>query len=174
MMKIRNKLTGENYNSNMKKRRLPLSAYLTYLLLASVLFTGVTFSGYVSTTMGNTQGRVAKFEIKEEGVYEKMIAVDIVPGEVKTHELSIQNKSEVAVEYTITIRNNTKNLPIEFEVVDMGQIAGEDFIYSETLRPNSVKKVFPLRISWPEDSYSAYYAGMVDTIIVSVSAVQKD
>ena len=55
------------------KVRLPLFSYVSYLLVASFLLTGVTFSGYITTIRGEDTSRVASFEISESGVSEKMI-----------------------------------------------------------------------------------------------------
>ncbi len=45
------------------KLRLPLSAYLSYLLLASFLLTGVSFAAYISTASGGDSATVAAFEL---------------------------------------------------------------------------------------------------------------
>lgn len=41
------------------KFRLPLSAYLTYLLVATLMFTSVSFSKYATTASGSDSARVA-------------------------------------------------------------------------------------------------------------------
>lgn len=52
----------------MKKRfkKIPLRIYLLYLVIASLIFTGVTFSSYVSTTSGGDEVRVALFAADTE------------------------------------------------------------------------------------------------------------
>lgn len=43
-----------------EKRKLPLRAYLLYLLLLSLMLTGVTFSSYVTSSGNSDSARVAK------------------------------------------------------------------------------------------------------------------
>lgn len=51
----------KNKSENKKHTRLPIRAYLSYLLAATVVFTGVTFSKYVATSSAGDSARVAKF-----------------------------------------------------------------------------------------------------------------
>ena len=44
-----------------KFKKLPLRVYLLYLVVASLIFTGVTFSSYVSTATGGDVVQVALF-----------------------------------------------------------------------------------------------------------------
>lgn len=167
---------GENGTQPVKKgtaKRPPLFVYLGYILVASVLATGVTLSGYVSSTMGNDQARVAKFEIVEPGYQEVLVTADLVPGEQKSQVLEVQNKSEVAVEYTIAVKNTTNNLPLTFTVDGVGETGGE-FSYTAVLQPNDSMRSYTLQVIWPKEMSSPQYSGMVDLLKVTVSAVQKD
>lgn len=157
------------------RRRPPLFIWLGYILVTTVLLTGVTLSGYVSTTFSGDQARVAKFEIEEPGYQEVLVTADLVPGEQSSHLLEVRNKSEVAVEYTIAVKNTTGNLPLSFTVDGVGadETSGE-FSYTEPLQPNESKRSYVLQIMWPEDISSPDYAGMVDLIKVTVTANQKD
>lgn len=154
-------------------KRPPLFVYLGYILAATVLATGVTLSGYVSTTMGSDQARVAKFEIEEPGYQEVLVTADLIPGEQQSQVLEVQNKSEVAVEYTIAVKNTTGNLPLTFTVDSVGETSGE-FSYTAVLQPNDSKRSYTLQVIWPKEKNSPEYAGMVDLIKVTVSAIQKD
>ena len=44
-----------------KTKKIPIVSYLCYLLVVSVLFTGVTFSRYSAVTTGNTGAALSPF-----------------------------------------------------------------------------------------------------------------
>ncbi len=48
-------------NRKIKKKKIPILSYLCYLLVVSVLFTGVTFSRYSTATSGDLGARVSPF-----------------------------------------------------------------------------------------------------------------
>ena len=173
---------GRKVNTEMPKktasRRPPVFVYLGYLLVATMLVTGVTFAGYVSTTSGGDEARVAKFEVTEtdlDGLLAETLNVSISPGESQTVELQVANKSEVAIDYTIAITNVYNNLPLEF-LVSGDEVANRKagyYAYTGEMAPGANKN-FELVISWPEASDSTAYVDKVDIIDASVSAVQKD
>ncbi len=51
---------------NERKKKIPIIRYLCYLLAVSILFTGVTFSRYVSFTSGNTDAMLSRFAVSYE------------------------------------------------------------------------------------------------------------
>lgn len=154
-----------------EKVRLPIFSYVGYLLVASFLLTGVTFSGYVTGTNGSDDARVARFEIYESGVSETTITADIVPGQTVEKELLIQNKSEVSIDYTVEIVNVTENLPITFAVSGTPTVGGK---FSDTIDAGEPTKAYKLQIVWSAEENSPEYVGMIDQLKVSVSATQKD
>jgi len=151
-------------------KRPPIFVYVGYLLVATVIFTGVTFSGYISSTMGNDQARVAKFDVKETGVQELFIDAEaMLPGDQFSTPINITNSSEVAVELTINATLMHGNLPL---VLSINNTSAVDYTY--TLAPNSTMTEFPLVVEWPKEENDPAWAGMTDMIRVVVSAVQKD
>ena len=48
-------------NRKIKKKKIPILSYLCYLLVVSVLFTGVTFSRYSTATSGDLGANVSPF-----------------------------------------------------------------------------------------------------------------
>lgn len=152
-------------------KRPPLFVYLGYLLVATVIFTGVTFSSYVSTASGNDKARVAKFKVESAGVQTTDITItDILPGEVRTIPLEVNNSSEVAVELTISANLQYDNLPLTMHV------GSENGGGSNTwdLDPNSGEATYNLYVVWPPEKNSPEYAGQVGKINVTIDAVQKD
>ena len=165
------------FGSREKKRsgkRPPLFVYVGYLLVATVIFTGVTFSGYVSTTMGNDQARVAKFDvdIAGSGMQEILIGVkDMMPGDIRNKEFQITNSSEVAVELVITAALMYDNLPLDLMVGSMDAKVGAEF----EMAPEAAGS-YILTIHWPNEPGKNGYelAGKADMIRVVVNVMQKD
>lgn len=54
-------LNKKNASERTKRNRLPIHVYLVYLLVATLVFTGVTFSKYVTSSTGGDSARVAVF-----------------------------------------------------------------------------------------------------------------
>jgi len=92
-------------SDNQKKRiKLPLHAYLLYLLVASLLFTGVSFSSYVATTSGADSARVAKFEIETNPTSNiTNVTLNSQTPTTITYTFNVKNNSEVAVKYEIIV-----------------------------------------------------------------------
>ena len=49
-----------------KMKRIPILSYLCYLLVVSILFTGVTFSRYTTATSGDLGAAVTPFVASNE------------------------------------------------------------------------------------------------------------
>lgn len=158
-------------------KRPPVFVYLGYLLVATILVTGVTFSGYISTTSGDDSARVAKFEITEtdlDGLLTTTLQVNTCPGTTSTKTIKVKNDSEVTVDYTVSVVNLYQNLPLDFWVNDDSANKTQgSYSFTDALAPGDSKD-FELSISWPEGANSTFYVGKVDTIEVTVSAIQKD
>lgn len=164
------------------------AALLLFCLLLATLGMAVGLHArYTSSAAASDGARVAKFEITEEGLgaveqLDVLITADLVPGEIHPKTLTIQNKSEVAVEYTITVKNLTGNLPLQFKVAEMGTTAAEgEYSCSARLEPNETEaNTYTLQIIWPtetaedQDYQDPKFVGMVDQVKVSISAVQID
>ena len=85
-----------------KRMKLPVSAWLSYLLLATFLLTGVTFSKFTATTDGIDSARVAKFDVTVSGSGQA-VDVGLKAGETATHTFTVTNNSEVAVDYYLEL-----------------------------------------------------------------------
>lgn len=177
---------GRKVNTELPKktasRRPPVFVYLGYLLVATMLVTGVTFAGYVSTSSGGDEARVAKFEVTDTSdLLTASLNVSISPGEEKIVPLEVENKSEVAIDYTINIDNVYNNLPLEFYFKDgagnalsaQGSDGSTGYEFTGVLNAGENGN-FDLVIVWPEANDSTAYVDKVDIIDAYVSAVQKD
>lgn len=87
-----------------RKVRLPLSAYLSYLLIATLLFTGVSFSKYATTGSADDSAQVALVML-DAGKESDPVDMEIMNGVTQSAcQFYVTNgDSEVALEYTITI-----------------------------------------------------------------------
>lgn len=75
-----------------QKRKLPVQAYLLYLLLAVFLVTGVTFSRYLTTTNGGDSARVVKIggvTLSESGDFYETGKLRMIPGVNLTKKASV-------------------------------------------------------------------------------------
>lgn len=98
-----------------KPVRLPLSAYLAYLLVCTLLLTGVSFSRYLTTTGGTAAARVASGVVEVEYDPDSAHIFMERPWDdgIQTEEFvfTVSNQaSEVAIQYDLEITLN-KALP---------------------------------------------------------------
>lgn len=157
-----------------RSRRVPLSVWLAYLLVATLIATGVTFSGYVTEAYGSDSARVAKFEVSESGhMFASVPTSNLYPGAVDDYDIKVENNSEVAIRYTITPINTTKNLPLDFYVVK--QVGDQEVVIKTgaILAPGE-EDTYSLKIVWPVAHNSVEYAGQVDRIQLGLRAEQID
>lgn len=150
-------------------KRPPLMVYVMYLLVATVVFTGVTFSSYISSTVGQDTARVAKFEVTGTGMQEIQINAEaMVPGSQITKQFTVQNTSEVSVELTITAELVYNKLPLQLT------IESAPSPLTRTLAVGSSEQTYNLDISWPSSQNNVQWAGKTDVIRLIVSAQQID
>jgi len=121
---IEKKLAAEKPKTENKKFRLPLKAYLMYLIVATLLFTGVSLSKYAISAGGEDGAGVAKVYFSSDMDEDYNLNITAAPGneadEDATFELQLFNKtnaiiSEVDLSYSVKIENLTNNLPLTFK-----------------------------------------------------------
>ena len=155
------------------KLNIPMcvACVLLCLTLVSIHLTSGLYARYTSADAGVDSGRIAKFDIKH-GRYKlsEELVLALAPGTHVT-EIEVYNKSEVTVDYTITIENVTGNIPLQFQVDD-GVASSGLFTREHTIPMDSVYK-YELKIIWPAEDALAYM-GMVDLLRITVNTVQKD
>jgi len=108
-----------------EKFRLPLSAYLCYLLVATLLFTGVSFSKFASAAGGSDTARVAKFSVDAAAYEDNTLTMNcksIINAGADSYIFTVTSDSEVTVSYDVMITLN-KALP---EGVDMTLVKGDE------------------------------------------------
>lgn len=100
----------EQYHPKYAKKqkvRLPLSAYLSYLLIATLLLTGVSFSKYATTGSADDGARVALVMLDGSGSGETDLSLGDGTASA-SYEFTIENYnvngvSEVSLNYTVTV-----------------------------------------------------------------------
>ena len=173
-------LIGNTKQKNKKKLQLPLRVYLGYILLATLLFTGVSFSKFASTSSGQDGARVA---VMASDASFTLNSIQMQPGTTYVEiPVTLTNKKngrvcEVEQEYTLYVENITQNVDLTFTyydnrgdlIMDNGQPATEvrGFFYAAA----EATATYTIRISWeapqPEDLSQA-----VDALRVYVLAEQ--
>ena len=153
-----------------RRRKLPVATYLVYLLIATFLFTGVSFSKYATTASGSDEARVAAFDFEfvltGSGNQSEVVAVDTYPGMDKTYTVKVTDKSEVAMKYKVTAENLTDNTPIAVALEHNGTAYDNEYL--------TEGGDLTLKLEWDSKDNAAVYAGEVDAIRITVTAEQID
>jgi len=172
---------GKYLHKNKTKINIPvcLAAVLLCLTLFSTYLAGGLFARYVTSGQNGDNAGVAKFSIKGSGgLLEQTIEAELIPGGEKSVDLQIVNDSEVAVAYTVTVTNRTRNLPLGFRIEKSGTTApvaaNDEATFTEQRLPGSYTDNYTLYIEWEADKNDPAPMGMVDYITVTVTAVQTD
>jgi len=168
-----------NLPKKNNKLRLPLSVYLVYLLVATVVMTGVTFSGYITTVTGSDEVRVAV--MATDATITVTDQVPVCPGDSVKIPVVISNRDkdgricEVAQAYQLSVTQLEDNLPLVFAVykdedctVQVTSPGGE--FAASTERTDK----YWIKVTWPEEKNSASYTLLVDALVITISAEQID
>ncbi len=149
----------------MIKNRLNIPMCMACLLLVLVVLTtnmsGGLFAKYRTSSSGGDTARVAKFEVDANiQSLTHDLTLDIRPGE-SNFMISLENKSEVAIDCLIEVKNITKNIPLVFEVIN-----GSNILAGET-------RDVTFKVKWDENG-ALDYMGMVDLVKIYITVQQVD
>jgi len=182
-----------NQQEHKTNKGFPLRAAAVLLCLA--LFSAHLVGGmYAKLSQGATAdngARVAKFSIRaligdgSSGEKTEIFTANMVPGDEKAMDIVIENDSEVAAEYEITISRETSNLPLTCKLKDVNKDfeieLGSDNKYivpSRQLVPGeNITDKYTLTIKWDDkepENRAPDHAGRVGYVQVKVSATQID
>lgn len=172
---------GKHLHKRKAKKNIPIrvAAVLVYLVLVTNYFVTGTFARYSTSETGGDSARVAKFSVRGDGILQQPIEANLAPGEkAKNTTLNIYNDSEVAVEYTVTVTNETKNLPLNFYIAtgesNVEPNSNGSIVIKNQPLPCGKNDQYNLIIGWKEGESNPAVMGMVDHIVVTVTAVQVD
>lgn len=158
------------------------SILLCFTIVSSYLTAGM-FARFVSSDTASDSARVATFNVDKRGALTTSFAAEFVPGVPCYKEIIVQNKSEVAIEYTITILNKSNNMKLSFRFgTDENDLrpmteTSEGYTYTTYFASSSKEQRYVLEITWiPSDdpAYDLAYMGAVDQIAVTLMATQVD
>lgn len=176
---------GRALHQNRTPKNIPIrvAAVLFCLTLLSVYLVTGLFARYSTTAQSSDQARVAAFSIQGGGALSKTIKAEVAPNGSGTVTLAIHNKSEVAVEYTIVVDNETNNLPLKFALTKTdatsttpNPVANENSTtFTAQQIPGDHTDKYTLTINWPKETTDDLaLMGMVDHVTVTVTATQID
>jgi hypothetical protein len=154
--------------------------WITACLLCLTLFSSNLMSGllakYTTGTNADDDARVAKFDITSENMSQtKALDIYMQPGkQTLDQKIQITNKSEVAVAYSIELKNETGNLPLELTIEDLqaNDTAVSGTTYQVSAQESKTTFTYTLNVNWTDQSDD--YMGMVDYVTVTVKATQID
>ncbi len=171
---------GKYLKKTKPKRNIPLrvAAVLFYLTLCTTYLVSGLYARYATGAQNSDQARVAKFSIEGGEMLSQTIEADLIPGMKQEENLSIHNNSEVAVEYTVTVSNETGNLPLQLKMTktDSTQVkeGTGSVTFTQTQLPNNQVDRYHLEIGWNAGDSDPDWMGKVDHITVTVTASQID
>ena len=130
------------------------------------------YARYTATSEGGDSATVATFSVTEEHTdlsYDLLL--EMSPGTSELRKIRVENNSEVAIAYIVTVRNTTKNVPYCFRLNDsVPELYG--CTVTHYLAPGEAKEL-TLAVTWDKTGALAYI-GMVDLIKIEFTAVQVD
>ena len=160
-------------------KKIPLIFRLGIALLCAFFVTSYMMSGlyarYFTTDSAGDGARVARFEFSDDlsSQYEQFTAESslMYPGCEVPMQIEIVNNSEVSLQYVVTIRNLTSNLPILLK--SDGETQSTVTIRSEVIHPSSAGDL-QFSIFWPKEENSVSFTRKMDVFRITVQAVQVD
>ncbi len=155
------------------------AAVLLYMTMISSYCISGVYASYATSEVLGDNARVAKFSVKGDGILSQPVEAELVPGTKETASLNIYNNSEVTVEYTISVSNETGNLPLELRMTKEGdptpiQVGTGSVTLTAQQLPGEHVDRYGLDIEWKAEDDDPEWMGKVDYIAVTVTAVQVD
>lgn len=165
-----------------RKRNIPMYAagVLLCLTLLTTHIVSWLYARYITVGSAVDAARTAAFYLEAEGTLMQYVQSDIIPGTPQQKTLKIVNHSEVAMEYCLTVRRETSNLPLDVTLTgsEMIQELNGTFSVTATLNPGEQTDVYTLTLQWEasetEPDPNLAYMGMLDYFTVTVDAAQVD
>ena len=181
--------------NNRHKRKLPLTVVLTYLIVVTLVATGVSLSSYVTTASGEDTVRVAVMA-NSVSVNLSTSVLPIAPGEEKIIQISISNFEEnnadkkvceVAQEYKLNVESmliqhgaSQSNLPLKWAIytnadcTQQAPVGADQKVVGTFSAGEEQTKTYWIKFVWPADASSANYVGELDAYQLMISAEQLD
>ena len=153
---------------------LYLAGVLLCLTLFSMHLTSGLYARYAASASGGDSARVAKFDIAQKGTLSELLLLDVYPGFSAAYDIQLNNHSEVAVSYTVSVEQLTNNLPLE--LTWDGMVMSDNAAASSgTFEANTQDmEKYTLNVSWPKGVNDDAYSYELDALRVVVRVAQVD
>lgn len=173
------------------KSAIPLKSYIFYLFILSFVFTGVSFSKYISTSSGNDSARVARWVVHTEPTTVLSESEAIYGANSRAYSFTVSNKdaeeniSEVAISYSVVIalpdgkgdlvgKVLTVSLKDGFEVDCPLTQSGDTLIYSGGSLSCGVEDTDSYTLTFAVDPTELTDEVIFENVLVDVVAEQMD
>lgn len=167
---------------------LPL--YLVYLIIVTLVVTGVSFSKYGTIVDGTDTARVAKPVLEYvpgtatyNGVEQGSLSfTDVKPGDVVVYQFQIRNfknedLNEVLLKYKIDVSVESESeilLPLTKELDSVGTYPSTGDGWTILGMGENITHSYTLNIVWNESQTGSEYANKTQTIRITINAEQID
>ena len=152
-----------------------LACVLLCCVMISTHFVSGLYARYSARASGEASARVAKFDFEYE-LYDGQSTIDslvfAIPNEDQTFSVLIHNSSEVALEYTITIENKSKNIPLVFTVDETS--VKDKCVITYNIAPNRDNITHMISLDYEDINQAINYMGFVDYITLEIDVKQID
>ena len=101
---------------NEGRKKFPINAILTYVLIATIAFSAISFASYASQASGSDSARVAKVNVVTAPTFEDGAAVTPIECKVTEGE---ENNAKV----DFTISNNDSEVSLKYSVIVESSVA---------------------------------------------------
>lgn len=155
---------------NRKQNKLnPLRLAAAYLLLLTLISTGVSFAKYATSTDGTGNARVAAFQITTtlSGATHTLNTTDGAAS--YTHSFTVTNSSEVAVQCSITVDGIPSGVTVNCKLgsTDKGTVTNGTAVAVGAMAPGGTTETITLSFSVPQKTKLD-----ASQISITVNAVQ--
>lgn len=105
-MEKKQKLNSIHVNKE-KRFRLPMTAVISYLLVVTLLLSGVSLARYTASAKGSDSARMARFSVSATASADQpsLIELDSAEGTSGEYAFEVLNDSEMAVQYSVVVGN---------------------------------------------------------------------
>lgn len=155
------------------KTNLPMfmAMILLCLTLITTHLTGGLYAKYSTNAQSDDSGRVALFSVTENYTsFSTTLELPLEPGNY-TKDIIVENNSEVAISYTITLENETDNIPLKLAVDNKEAVL--DSCSSTHNMTQGATETRTIKVVWPAEGANDYI-GRVDLIKITIVAEQID
>jgi len=159
-----------HYRPNWMMR---IAGILLCLTLLSLHFSSNLYARYVSQDAASDGARVATFNVSQTGTLTQPFDIVLDPSQTQTYQITLENKGETAVQYTMTAQNLTGNLPLYLKWTDSTSAEVTDPVEGGFIA-NSGSATYTLTIGWEAGDNNFLYQKEIDHIVVTVQCVQVD